>query len=107
MKKYKLLLITLSLMFCSINVSANETSEYSVTYENEVEKDSTKDCEVLISIPYTYSEEIPKQVEKTIETTKDVQTGDESNISLYTLLSLFSILGIGFSLKKIKTIKNI
>ena len=84
------MIVCMMLCICSINVSAsNETSKYFVTYENEVEKDSKEDCEVYISIPYTYSEEIPK-----ISVQEDVQTGDNTNIMGWVLVGVSSLIGM-------------
>lgn len=87
-----------TLFFVSMQVSA-ETSEYSVTYGEEITSDTENSCEVLISIPYTYSETIPKAPSPTHEpdkvTQKPVQTGDGTPILGYSILTIVSLSGIG------------
>lgn len=69
-------------------------SEYSVDYNENIESDSIQGCKVIISIPYSYSETIPKN---------PVQTGDETPIMQYILMMGVSILGMtGIAISKKK-----
>lgn len=65
-----------------------DLSEYSITYNDEISKDTSESCKVLISIPYSYSDTIPKEPQK------PVQTGDDSNVVLYGMSAILSGLGM-------------
>ena len=93
-KKINLLIFSLIIGMFLFRIDADAAtvektvSEYSVDYEKAIEKDTINNCKVLISIPYSYSETIPKN------TDKPAQTGDDSQIMEYTLLTGTSVVGM-------------
>lgn len=93
-KKMNILIFLLIFGMLLFRIDAQATkvegsvSKYSVDYEKSIEKDTTSNCKVLISIPYSYSETIPKNPYK------PVQTGDEAPIVEYTLLMGTSVVGM-------------
>lgn len=74
-------------------VFVTETSTYSVEYGQEVEKDGKDQCEVYISVPWEFSETIPKAAPEK-EAQRPVQTGDCSGMGQYAALMMLSALGI-------------
>lgn len=73
------------------SATEKDVSDYSITYNNEVSEDTLQSCKVSISIPYSYSDLIPKE---------PVQTGDDSNIFGYLLLATISGSGMIILKKK-------
>ena len=97
---FSIIILMLFMIFGSIQVFATE-SKSNVTYEQEIINDSSKECEVYVSVPYEYSETIPKEtITPTPKPSKNVQTGDENNIFPYVILGVFSGIGMGFLFKK-------
>ena len=97
----------------SLNVKAVDSkSSYNVEYTEGVSKDTTNNCQVSISIPYTYSKTIKKNPVKdndmrdddTLknELRKPVQTGDNMNPFFYLMATGTAFMGMAITCKKRK-----
>lgn len=84
--------------FASSNEVSNENVEYSKysMSKEDLENGKKENCKVTVSMPYEYSTEIPKTPEKETPKHNNVQTGDETNLFLYSSLFLTSCLGLTF-----------
>lgn len=73
-----------------------EYSEFNIS-RDDLEDGKKETCKVYVSMPYEFSEEIPKEPPSETSDNRpneNVQTGDTSNIFLYSLLFFTSIIGI-------------
>lgn len=88
-----IILFIIGLILFHIDTYATETnSESFIEYETiELKDNTTQSCNVSISIPYSYSETIPKNP---TTDTDIVQTGDDSHIFEYALMMGVSTIGI-------------
>lgn len=73
-----------------------EYSEFSIS-RDDLENGKKESCKVTVSMPYEYSTNIPKTPIKETPKNNNVQTGDNTNIFLYSSLFLTSCLGLTYS----------
>lgn len=92
MKKRKYLLFLLLSGLFITHAHASDVEYQTIQNENIDRK-----CEVVCNVPYSYSTTIPK--EKITETYQNVQTGDETSITLFSAIFLVSGIMILINLK--------